>query len=113
MKEFTYLLFIVCIFLAPFITLFATIIINKRIHTKPQKVRRKKLTLILCVLVFLLLIMSATYLFWCDGKEDYIRFLKETFLTRGFICLMIIFVILFFYGYFRKDKLNNHSRNHL
>jgi len=107
MKEFTYLFLIVCFLLAPVIALFATIIFKKRIHTKPQKERRKKLTLILCVLVFFLLLMSATYLFWCDGKDDYIRFLKETFLTRGFICLMIIFIIQFLYGFFRKDKFNN------
>jgi len=104
MKDFTGIL-LLCIFLSPIIAVIATIISHRKIHNQSQKERRKGLIIILCTLIFVLLLLSAIGGLISDDWKDFVRFLRETFLTRGVISLMILSVVFFLYGYFRKDKV--------
>jgi len=100
MKDFTDILLLLCIFGAPVIAIVVTIISHRKIHNQSQKERHKGLI----ILIFVLLLLSAIGGLISDDWQDFVRFLRETFLTRGFIGLMILIVVFFSMDIFEKIK---------
>ena len=104
MKNFPNALLLICIFLAPCLAILTTIFSHRKIHTKTRKERRKGLLILLGIFIFVQRMLVIAGFLIPDNTADRVQFLKETFLNRGYIGLMTVFVFFFLYGYFRKDK---------
>jgi hypothetical protein len=107
MSTLSYLLLAAGSVLGVFIVVFA----QSHLHNKPLKIRRKRLRIMLYLLLlilFLTLIVGGIIIHG-SNMNNLVKFWKETF-SRGFICQLILIVILFLYAYFRKDKSSEQQK---
>ena len=102
MESHTIIVIIVCCVVAPLLAFFAWKFAQGKIHNTPIKTRRKRLRFLLYMFLFFLLAIS-----FIEEKSvlGAITFLKDLFLNS--ILQFAVFIVVYVYAYFRKDKTPN------
>ena len=102
------LILLLCAIAAPCLAFLAYSFTRRKIFNQSLNIKRKRLLIFLGIFISIeILILSVIGFLICDNIEDFIIFLKETFGTKGAIAQIIVFVLIFCYAFFRKEKVEN------